>query len=522
MRKIREVLRLLWDQGRSAREVARSCSLARSTVREYERRAAEAGLRWPLPSVDDAVLEGLLFPPPPAEVASVERPLPDWDQVDKELRRKGVTRWLLWQEYRAAQPDGYSYTRYCELFHEWRGLQGLSMRQTHIAGEKVFVDYAGQTLGIVDRETGEVREAQLFVGALGASHYAFAEVTWTQGLTDWIASHTRMLSYYGACPQVLVPDNTKVAVTSAHRYEPELNPTYLEFARHYGLAVIPARSRRPKDKAVVESAVQVAERWILARLRDRAFFSLVEANDAIRTLLSEFNERPFQKRPGSRRSHFLEFDQPALRPLPRERYVFAIWKKVRPHLDYHVTIDEHHYSVPHALVGEQLDARASSSTIEVYHRSKRVASHARSSRKGGFTTVREHMPPAHQAHAGMSSEQLLKRAERVGPHAKAFVHGIIGLRAHPEQAYRSCLGVLRLGKTYGNERLEAACGRAVKLGSYAFKSIEAILKNGLDQQPLDTPAADPLPKTPHENVRGGAYYASEHPTREHHPGDPAC
>jgi transposase len=509
MRKVREVLRLLWDQRRSAREAARSCGLARSTVKEYERRALEAGLSWPLPSVDDAALEGLLFPPPSAEVTPLERPLPDWDWVDRELRRKGVTRWLLWQEYRAANPDGYSYTRYCELFGEWRGRQGLSMRQTHAAGEKVFVDYAGQTLGIVDRQTGEVRDAQLFVGALGASHYAYAEASWTQGLADWIGSHVRMLEYYGGCPLVVVPDNTKVAVSSPHRYEPELNPSYSEFARHYGLAVIPTRCRRPQDKAVVESAVQVAERWIFARLRDRTFFSLVEANDAIWALLPGFNERAFQKRPGSRRSHFLELDQPALRPLPSERYVFASWKKVRPHLDYHITIDQHHYSVPHPLVGEQLDARITSSTIELYHRSKRVASHARSHRKGGFTTVREHMPPAHQAQLGMTSEQLLKRAERVGPHAKALLHGIIRSRAHPEQAYRSCLGVLRLGKTHGNERLEAASCRAVKLGSYAFKSIEAILKHGLDQQPLDAPQPDPLPKRRHQNTRGGAYYADQ-------------
>jgi transposase len=521
MRKVREVLRLLWEQGRSAREVARSCGLARSTVREYERRALEAGLSWPLPSSDDAVLEGLLFPPPPAEVTPLERSLPDWDRVDRELRRKGVTRWLLWQEYRAANPDGYSYTRYCELFQAWRGRQGLSMRQTHIAGEKVFVDYAGQTLPVVDPETGEVREAQLFVGALGASHYAYAEATWTQTLADWIASHARMLSFYGGCPQVIVPDNTKVAVVSAQRYEPELNPTYLEFARHYGLAVIPARSRRPKDKAVVESAVQVAERWILARLRDRTLVGLSDANDAIWALLTELNERPFQKRPGSRRSLFLELDQPALRPLPRQRYVFATWKQVRPHVDYHVTIDQHHYSVPYQLVGEQLDARISSSTIEIYHRSKRVASHARSHRKGGFTTVREHMPPAHQAQLGMNSEQLLRRAERIGPHAKALVHGIIRTRAHPEQAYRSCLGVLRLGATHGNERREAASHRAVQLGSYAYKSVDAILKHGLDQQPLDTQTPAALPKTRHENVRGGAYYATDHAQHDQ-PGDPAC
>lgn len=283
MRKIREVLRLLWDQRRSAREVARSCGLARSTVKEYERRALDAGLAWPLPEVDDGALENLLFPAPP-DLAPHERPLPDWDRVDKELRRKGVTRLLLWQEYRAADSDGYSYTRFCELFHDWRGLQGLSMRQTHLAGEKAFVDYAGQTIPIVDPETGEISDAQIFVGALAASHYAFAEASRSQGLEDWVMSHARMLAFFGGCPQVLVPDNLKAGVKSSHLYEPDINPTYLEFARHHDLVVIPARNSKPKDKAIVESAVQVVERWILARLRNRTFFSLASLNAAIREL----------------------------------------------------------------------------------------------------------------------------------------------------------------------------------------------------------------------------------------------
>lgn len=521
MRKIREVLRLLWDQERSVREVAKSCLLARSTVSEYERRASAAGLAWPLPTEDDAVLEALLFPPAPS-VAAASRPLPDWDLVDRELkRRKGVTRALLWEEYRAANPVGYSYTRYCELFQEWRGLQGLSMRQTHLAGEKVFVDYAGATVPVVDAGTGEIREAQVFVGALGASHYAFVEATWTQGLQDWIMSHTRMLAFFGGCPQVVVPDNLKAGVTSPHLYEPDLNPTYLEFARHYGLAVIPARAGKPKDKSVVESAVQVAERWILARLRNRTFFSLQELNDAIHELLVAFNAKAFQKRPGSRASVFAELDEPALRPLPRERYVFARWVKVRPHVDYHVTIEKHHYSVPHQLAKSQLDARVTAATIEVFHQGKRVASHARSSRKGGHTTVREHMPIAHQAQAGMSKEKLLGWAEKIGPATSEFVAGVISDRAHEQQAFRSCLGVLRLGKKYGNERLEAACARAVRLGSYAFKSVDAILKNNLDQQPLITPEAAALPKEPHANVRGADFFVA--PTSSKEPeGSRAC
>ena len=506
MRMLREVLRLLWHQGHSAREVARSLGLSHSTVLEYARRARDASLSWPLPGLDDAALEASLFPPPPPGAAA--RLAPDYERVHCELRRQGVTRHLVWLEFRAAHPDGIGYSKFCEGVRAWRQLQGLSMRQTHLAGEKVFVDYAGHTLSVVSLETGEVRDAQVFVGALGASQYAYVEATWSQGLEDWIASHVRMLTFYGGCPRVIVPDNLKVGVTRADRYEPLVNATYQEFAAHYDLSIMPARAGKPQDKAVAESAVQVAERWILARLRDRTLFGLSEANDAIWELLSEFNNKPFQKRPGSRHSEYLDLDRPALRPLPRERYVFARWKLVRPHVDYHVTIDQHHYSVPHALVGQQLEARVSSSTIEVFHRARRVASHARSSRKGGFTTVREHMPAAHQAHAGMTPERLTAWAASIGTHTKALIEGIIERRQQPYQAVRSCLGVLRLGKTHGEDRLEAACGRAVALGSYAFKSIEAILKNGLDQQPLPTKPPTPLPTTRHANVRGSSYYAT--------------
>jgi len=513
MRKIKEVLRLLWDQDRSAREVAVSCSLARSTVKEYERRALGAGLSWPLPAVDDGTLEALLFPPPPP-VANRLRPDPDYDLVDRELRRKGVTRQLLWQEYRAANPNGFAYSKFCDGLRDWRAVQGLSMRQTHLAGEKGFVDYAGQTIPVVDLGTGEIRDAHIFVAALAASHYGYAEASWSEGLEDWITSHARMLEYFGGCPEILVPDNLKAGVTSPHLYEPEINPTYLEFARHYDLVVIPARKNRPKDKAVVESAVQVVQRWILARLRNRTFFSLTALNDAIWRLLVEFNERPFQKRPGSRRSMFMELDRPALRPLQRDRYTYAQWKTVRPHIDYHITLDEHHYSVPHPLAKKKLDARVTATTIEVFHKSSRVASHHRSYRKGGHTTVREHMPPAHQEQVGMTIETLLTWAGQVGPSTVTFVEGVLAARAHPQQAFRSCRGVLRLGKKYGDGRLDAACRRAVHLRSFSFKSVEAILKNRLDQQPLEPAEPAILPKTSHVNVRGGGYYATRPAARD--------
>ena len=508
MRKVREVLRLLWDQGQSARLVAGACGLARSTVGEYERRAVAAGLSWPLPDVDDAVLEALLFPPPPS-LPSSSRPEPDYASIDADLRSvKGSTRLLLWQEYKAENPDGFAYSKFCEGLRDWRGAQGLPMRQTHLAGEKVFVDYAGQTVSAVDPESGLVRRAFVFVGAMGASHFTYAEASWTQGLPDWVMSHVRMLDYFGACPQIVVPDNLKAGVKSAHLYEPDVNPTYLEFARHYDVAVIPARVAAPKDKAVVESAVQVVGRWILPKLRHRQFFSLHDINNTIWELLEELNDKPFQKRPGSRRSVFLELDLPAMKPLPENRFVYAEWKRVNcSKLDYHVSIEGHAYSVPFSLAGERLDARLTAATVEVFHHGKRVASHARSDRKGGHTTVTSHMPPAHQVVAGMSRENLQAQAERIGPFTSLFIEGVMTSRVHAQQAFRTCLGTLRLARKYGNDRLEAACERAVQLGSYAFKSVDAILKNRLDEQPLTTKLGS-TPKIRHENVRGGSYYST--------------
>jgi len=465
MRKIREVLRLRFEVGLSARQIAASVQIARSSVREYERRLAAAGLRWPLPEgLTDTALERRLFPPPPP-VPVDTRPVPNWAVLHEELRCPGVTLMLLWEEYRAAHPQGFAYSWFCEHYREWTGKLDLVMRQTHRAGEKLFVDYAGQTVEVIDRATGEVRAAQIFVAVLGASNYTYAEATWTQTLPDWIGAHVRAFDYLGGTTEVLVPDNLRSGVSRACRYEPDLNPTYAELAHHYGVAVLPARVRKPRDKAKAESGVQLVERWILAALRHRTFFSLAELNTAIAELLERLNDKPFKKLPGSRRSTFAQLDQPALRPLPAAPYVYAAWKKVRVHVDYHVELDGHYYSVPYALVKQQLDARLTERTVELFHKGQRVASHVRSYAKGRHSTIPEHMPKAHRAYAEWTPQRLVRWAGQTGPDTAAVIGHILANRVHPQQGFRSCLGILRLAERYGNDRLEAACRRALRLNA---------------------------------------------------------
>jgi transposase len=505
MRKIREVLRLAFDAGLGIRAIARSLKVSPSTVGDYLRRAELAGVAWPLPDgLDEAALERRLFPPPPA--SRQPRPLPDWAWVHRERRRKGVTLALLWQEYKAVHPDGLQYSQFCERYRAWSGRIDLIMRQTHRAGDKLFVDYAGHTVPVVDRATGAIREAQVFVAVLGASNYTYAEATWTQGLADWLGAHTRALTFLGGVPTLLIPDNLKTGVTAPCYYEPDLNPAYAELAEHYGAAVLPARVRKPRDKAKVEAGVLLVERWILARLRNRTLFSLAELNAAIAELLTDLNTRPFKKLPGSRHSAFEALDRPAMKPLPTAPYVFAEWKKVRVHVDYHVEVDGHYYSVPYSLVKQQLEARFTAHTVECFHRGQRVASHRRSSHKGGFTTVTAHMPRAHREYAEWTPQRLVRWAEKTGLATAEVVTTILATRAHPQHGFRSCLGIMRLGKTYGDTRLEAACRRALAVGATSYKSIQSILKTGLDQQPLPQPPAAETQPIDHPNIRGGAYY----------------
>jgi transposase len=505
MRKIREVLRLRFEAGLSGRQVAASLQMARSTVGEYERRFAAAGLGWPLPEgLTETALEQRLFPPPPAMPAAF-RPVPDWAAVHQELRRPDVTLMLLWEEYRASDPQGFAYSWFCEHYRAWAGKLDVVMRQTHRAGERLFVDYAGQTVEIIDRVTGEVRAAQIFVAVLGASNYTYAEATWTQALPDWIGAHARAFAFLGGVPEILVPDNLKSGVSRACRYEPDLNPTYAELANHYGVAVLPARVRKPRDKAKVEGGVLVVERLILAAVRHRTFFSLGELNAAIAARLEQLNHRPFKKLPGSRRSAFEQIDQPALRPLPAAPYVYATWKKVRVHIDYHVELDGHYYSVPYALVKQQLDARLSERTVEVFHQGQRVASHVRSPLKGRHTTTPEHMPKAHREYATWTPQRLVHWAEQSGPATAGVVGQILRTRVHPQQGFRSCLGILRLGERYGTDRLEAACRRALRLNACRYQSIASILERGLDRQPLPEQTELTLPSA-HDHVRGPGYY----------------
>jgi transposase len=503
MRKIEEILRLKYELGLSHRAIAKSCRVSCSTVSEYVTHAKAAGLSWPLPEgMTGEQLEAQLYPERGPSNRKV--PQPDWKYIHKELKRKGVTLSLLWVEYRQQHPDGYGYSQFCHHYGEWKKQLNPTMRQKHKAGEKLFVDYAGQTVEVVDPETGEMREAEVFVATLGASNYTYAEAHWTQSLPNWIGAHVRALEFLGGVPEMVVPDNLKAGVTSPNLYEPDLNPTYQDFAQHHGIAVVPARVRKPRDKAKVEVGVQVVERWILARLRDRTFFSLAELNQAIAELLAELNRREMKHLGQSRQQLFEEVDQPALSPLPKTLYEFAVWKMARVHIDYHVAFDHHFYSVPYTLTGKEVSVRATEQTVEIFYQRKRVASHPRSSTKGRFSTHRVHMPPEHQFYSQWSPERFLHWAREIGEHTSEVISRALDARKHPEQAYRTCLGILGLANRYSPERLEAACQRANAAGICSYKGVHNILKNKLDQRQLD-PLSDML-LPPHENIRGENYY----------------
>ncbi len=505
MRRIRDVLRLTLGEQLSRRQVARAVNLPYTTVANYLERARRAGMGWPLPEeMDDWALEGRLFNHLDV-VPSAARPQPDWPEVLRELRRPGVTLLLLWHEYKERFPAGYQYTQFCTHFRRWQRHLDAVMRQEHRAGEKLFVDFAGQQLPIVDSATGEVKPAELFVAVLGASSYTYTEAVPSQELPHWITAHVHAFEYLGGCPAILVPDNLRSGVRRAHRYEPELNATYLEMASHYQCAIIPARVRKPRDKAKAEIGVLLAERWILASLRNFTFFSLAEANAMIRERLAWLNARPFKNLPSSRRQLFEELDRPALKALPAQRYEFATFKTATVNLDYHVEVARHFYSVPYQLVGEKVEARLTATILEVLQRGRRVASHPRSYRLGGFTTDPAHMPASHRRHLEWTPSRIVGWAERTGPSTAQLVQAIMASRPHPEQGFRACLGILRLGEHYGAERVEAAAKRALAIQAFSYRSMESILKTGLDRQPLSTPTAPSAPR-PHANLRGATYY----------------
>jgi transposase len=507
MRKTREILRLRWSLNRSHREIAASVGVGSSTVGDCLARAKRAGLKWPLDdSLDDVALEERLYANTNRKVDEKDRQF-NWPHIQQELSRKGVTLQLLWSEYNSHHPDGLNYSRYCDIFRAWRSQVDVCMRQTHKAGEKMYVDYAGMTIPIINSRTGEIHQAEIFVAALGASNYTFAEATLTQSLPDWIGSHVRAFAFFNGVPEIVVPDNLKSGVTHAHRYEPDINLTYLDMSGHYNVAVIPARARMPKDKAKVEEAVQHVERKILATFRDRQFFSVHELNEAIKPLLESLNDAPFQKLPGSRREQFEALDKPELRPLPTEPYEFAECKKVRLGLDYHVEVDGHYYSAPYMLAKKELVVRLTSRTVEVLFSGKRVASHIRSNQKRRHTTCLDHMPRSHREYAEWTPERIVRWAGSKGEFTAKLAEKIMESRQHPEQGFRSCMGLIRLEKKYGENRLNAVCRRALVIQAHNYKSVESILNKNLDQLPLPEPDTfNSVTAAMHENVRGGDYF----------------
>ena len=502
MRKTREILRQKLFLQRRHRATAASVGVSLGAVSLAVARAAEAGLTWAdVEALDDAELEARLYRGPGTQG---HRPEPDCAWIHRERHRAGVTLELLHHEYLERHPDGLRYTMFCERYREWLGRRGLVMRQVHAAGDKLFVDYSGKKPHLVDIETGELIEVELFVAVLGASNLTFAEVTLTQQSQDWIASHVRALEFFGGAPAAFVPDQLKSGVVKACRYEPEAQRTYEDLAEHYGTTVLPARPGKPRDKAKVEVAVQIAQRWILARMRNEVFQTLGEMNRRIRELLVDLNGRVMRRYGKSRRELFDEMERAALRALPAERFEYAQWSRARVNIDYHVAVDGHLYSVPHRLVHEEVEARVTSDTVEILHGRKCVAVHRRSSVKGGFTTIREHMPSAHRAHAEWTPSRILAWADKVGAATRVLCEAILNERPHPEQGFRSCLGILRLAKRYGDARLEAACSRAVRVRARSYRHVESILKHGLDRVAMPD-EANTLALT-HENVRGRDYY----------------
>jgi transposase len=507
MRKIREILRLRHGAGLSYAKIAVSTGVGETTVSECLSRAKAAGVSWPLPhDLDDETLEALLYQPG-GRPATKHPPRPDYALVHAELRKKSVTLQLLWQEYKQAHPDGYQYSAFCFHYKEFKKTIEYSFRNTYKAGEKLFVDYAGPTVPIHCPKTGAITQAQIFIAVLGASSYTYAEASWSQELMQWIASHVRAFTFFGGTSEILVPDNLKSAVTRPCRYDPDINPAYYHMASYYQAAVIPARPYRAKDKAKAEAGVLLVERWILAALRKRKFFSLAELNAAIRELLVVLNSRPFRKMKGSRRELFEELDKPALRPLPEHAYEYVNFKLARVNINYHVEVDGHNYSVPYTLVQKQVEIRYGEHVVEILHKNQRVASHQRAFGRGGYTTLPEHMPPSHRKYTAWTPERMIRWAGEAGEKTAAVAAQILRAKRHPEQGFKAVLGLIRLGEKHGKEWLEAACDHALAIGSANYRTIKSLLALGIGRRAGAT-KNDALdePTRAHANVRGKDYY----------------
>ncbi|WP_341303200.1 IS21 family transposase [Pseudomonas sp. TMP25] len=512
MRNIKECLRLKFELGLSHEKIARALQLSKGVVSKYVTAASDTGLDWPvLAALDEKALSAALVPTGKLHQTRGERVLPDVISLHRELRRKGVTLQLLWEEYVTAHPKQptYRYTQFVEHYRRYAKSLKRSMRQTHVAGEKLFIDYAGPTLPVIDRATGEISRAHIFVAALGASNYTYACATPGETQVDWLTALSQALDYLGGVPEMIVPDNPRALISDPDRYEPGLNRAALECAKHYGTVMLPARPRKPQDKAKAEVAVQIVERWIMARLRHQQFFSLHAVNQAIAGLLEDLNQRPFKKLDGCRRDWFERLDQPVLRPLPLQPYQVATFKRCKVNIDYHIEVDGSFYSVPSALARQSVDVRLSAQTVEVLHGNRRVASHVRLQRRGIYSTQSEHMPASHKAHREWTPQRLLDWGESIGPYTRQIVEHQLTHKPHPEMGYRSCLGLLSLARQYGKTRLEAGSLRAVQLRALNGRTVRNLLKQGLDRQPLPKPTSTTPPPNSHANLRGADYYTQK-------------
>ncbi len=507
MRKSKEILRLKYELGKTEREIRDICGLkSKTTVHRCLERAGKAGITWPLPEgMTEDVLEAQLFPAiqPCKEFKKIAI---DCAHVHEQMQMDNVTKKLIWEEYVESNPNNhYGYTQFCQYYNRWTNNLNFSMKQVYKAGEKVFVDF-GSGLSVIDKETGEIMKTHVFVAVLGASKYSYAEAVFNQDLPSWILVNRHMLEFFGCVPQVIIPDNLKAAVDKADWYEPFINRSYEEFAGHYGTNIFPTRPRQPRDKALVENGVRLVKRWILARLRNRMFFSLAELNAAIRELLEKFNDNIMKKVGKSRRELFLTLDKPNMNPLPEHPFEYAEWKKARVGCDYHISFGKHMYSVPHYLKGSEIDIRATSSIVEVYLKGNRICSHKRSHKEHDFTTVKEHMPERHQAVAGITPQSLLDWAEKTGPNVLRMVQTKLDSKMFYEQSYRSCLGILNLARKYGNERLDKACKRALHFGTMSYPKVSSILEQKLEDQEYEKLYIT-RPHLNHENIRGGQEFA---------------
>jgi len=504
MRKTREILRLRYTANPGLRAIARSCRVSTTTVKRTLAAAETVALTWPLPAdLSDSALEQQLFGDRQSGV-SAGGPQPDWERVSLELKKKHVTLLLLWEEYRRNHPDGFGYSHWCDLYARW-GKTHVEpvLRQECRAGEALFVDWAGSTVPYM--ENGKEREAHVFVAVLGGSDLVFADVFTDERLPSWIRAHVEAFTFLGGVPETVVPDNPKTAVTAACRYEPDLNHAYQELAEYYGTVILPARVRKPRDKARAENGVRNVGQRIMAPLRHCQFMSLGEVREAVLEQRRLLNERPFQKRAGCRRTLFEQVEKPVLRPLPAHPLPVGEWRQSTVYKDYHIELDRLYYSVPYRYIGETVDVRLGDRTVEIFHDGLRLAVHPRQPENGKASTLPEHRTMAHRSYIERDADSFIAKAAAVGGNCAQAVKTILQNFPHPEMAFRSCEGILRLGRQHGAQRLEVACLRCLESGTVRYRHIEQMLSNRMEH--IGPAEADPTPVR-HANLRGPAYYST--------------